>query len=245
MDAGYRVCKLIALAAGAADLIPSAGRPLWSAIREPYSIRTQLLLVLSALMATAWIIGGAVTIFHARKATHIEINAAMELAEALVSDAIPFVQQSNSPDRVLASIPDQVGSVRHVRISVASDGRSPSLSSDKSHKDVRQGEVRAPAPDWFAKLIAPPLESREVPVFLNERQLGSIVIASAPGDEIAEVWENATSLAEVALLTGIFSIIVLYFVFGRVLAPLRSLAEDFMISVKAITMSDTPATEGP
>ncbi|MGB9207152.1 MAG: hypothetical protein WCB78_03430, partial [Pseudolabrys sp.] len=66
----------------------------------------------------------------------------MELAEALVSDAIPFVQQSNSPDRVLASIPDQVGSVRHVRISVASDGRSPSLSSDKSHKDVRQGEVR-------------------------------------------------------------------------------------------------------
>ncbi|MGC2218869.1 MAG: ATP-binding protein, partial [Pseudolabrys sp.] len=52
-----------------------------------------------------------------------------------------------------------------------------------------------------------------------------IVIASAPGDEIAEVWENATSLAEVALLTGIFSIIVLYFVFGRVLAPLRSLAE--------------------
>ncbi|MFZ0112345.1 MAG: HAMP domain-containing protein, partial [Pseudolabrys sp.] len=176
-------------------------------------------------MATAWIIGGAVTIFHARKATHIEINAAMELAEALVSDAIPFVQQSNSPDRVLASIPDQVGSVRHVRISVASDGRSPSLSSDKSHKDVRQGEVRAPAPDWFAKLIAPPLESREVPVFLNERQLGSIVIASAPGDEIAEVWENATSLAEVALLTGIFSIIVLYFVFGRVLAPLRSLAE--------------------
>ena len=225
MDDGYRVCKLMALAAGAADSIPSAGRPLWSAIREPYSIRTQLLLVLSALMATAWIIGGAVTIFHARKATHIEINAAMELAEALVSDAIPFVQQSNSPDRVLASIPDQVGSVRHVRISVASDGRSPSLSSDKSHKDVRQGEVRAPAPDWFAKLIAPPLESREVPVFLNERQLGSIVIASAPGDEIAEVWENATSLAEVALLTGIFSIIVLYFVFGRVLAPLRSLAE--------------------
>jgi two-component system, NarL family, sensor histidine kinase UhpB len=95
----------------------------------------------------------------------------------------------------------------------------------KSHKDFRQGEARAPAPDWFAKLIAPPLESREVPVSVNENQLGSIVIASAPSDEIAEVWENATSLAEVALLTGIVSIIVLYIVFGRVLAPLRSLAE--------------------
>jgi hypothetical protein len=49
-------------------------------------------------MAMAWVVGGGVTILHARKATHIEINAAMELAEALVRDAIPFVQQSNSPE---------------------------------------------------------------------------------------------------------------------------------------------------
>ena len=64
-----------------------------------------------------------------------------------------------------------------------------------------------------------------MPVFVNEKQLGAIVIASEPGDEIAEVWENATSLAGVALLTGTISIIILYIVFGRVLAPLRSLAE--------------------
>jgi two-component system, NarL family, sensor histidine kinase UhpB len=176
-------------------------------------------------MLIAWIIGGAVTIFHARKATHIEINAALELAEALVRDAIPLVQQSNSPDRALASIPDQVGSVRHVRISVMSDASSRSLSPQKSRKDSRPSETRAAAPGWFARLIAPPLESREVPVFVNEKQLGSIVISSAPGDEIAEVWENATSLAEVALLSGIASIVILYILFGRVLAPLRSLAE--------------------
>ena len=221
MGAIYRVCKLMAaLAAGAADSVRRAGRRLWS-----YSIRTQLILALFALMAMAWIIGAGITIVHARKATHIEINAAMELAEALVRDAIPFVQQSNSPDRALASIPDQVGSVRHVRISVTSDGRSPSLPPDRSHKDFRRDEARTPAPDWFTKLIAPPFESREVAVFVNETQLGAIVIASEPGDEIAEVWENATSLAGVALLTGIISIIILYIVFGRVLAPLRSLAE--------------------
>jgi two-component system, NarL family, sensor histidine kinase UhpB len=195
---------------------------LWSSLRGSYSIRAQLILVLSALMATAWIIGAGITVLHARKATHIEIKAAMELAEALVRDAIPFVQLSNSPDRALASISDQVGSVRHVRISVTSDGRSPSLPPDRSHKDF---QARTPAPDWFAKLIAPRFESREVPVFVNEKQLGAIVIASEPGDEIAEVWENITSLAGVALLTGIISIIVLYIVFGRVLAPLRSLAE--------------------
>jgi len=204
---------------------PPADRRLWSRLRGPYSIRTQLVFVLLGLMLMAWVIGGAVTIFHARKATHIEINAAMELAEALVRDAIPFVQQSNSPDSALASIPDQVSSVRHVRISVTSDASSPSLSPEKNRKDSRRSEIRTPAPAWFAGLIAPTLESREVPVFVNEKKLGSIVIESAPSDEIAEVWENATSLAEVALLTGIVGIVVLYILFGRVLAPLRSLAE--------------------
>ena len=93
MGAIYRVCKLMAaLAAGAADLVRRAGRRLWS-----YSIWTQLILALFALMAMAWIIGAGITIVHARKATHIEINAAMELAEALVRDAIPFVQQRIRP----------------------------------------------------------------------------------------------------------------------------------------------------
>jgi len=226
VGATYRVCKLMAaLATGAAASVLAAGRRFCSSLIGSYSVRTQLIVALSALMAMAWIIGAGITILHARKATHIEINAAMELAEALVRDAIPFVQLSNSPDRALASIPDQVGSVRHVRISVTSDGRSPSPHADRSHKDLRWGEARTPAPDWFTKLIAPPFESREVPVFVNEKQLGEIVIASEPGDEIAEVWENATSLAGVALLTGIISIIVLYVVFGRILAPLRSLAE--------------------
>ena len=214
--------------------IPPADRRSWPLLRRPYSIRAQLGFVLLALMLMAWIIGGGVTIFHARKATHIEINAAMELAEALVRDAIPFVQQSNAPDRALASIPDQVSSVRHVRISVTSDASSPSLSPEKNRKDSRAGETRTPAPGWFSELIAPTLESREVPVFVNGKQLGSIMIESAPSDEIAEVWENATSLAEVALLTGIVSIIVLYTLFGRVLAPLRSLAE----GLRDLSLSD-------
>src|SRR5262249_53335220 len=162
------------LAAGAADSVRLAGERLWSGLGRSYSIRTQLILVLTALMAMASIIGAGITILHARKATHIEIKAAMELAEALVRDAMPFVQLSNSPDRALASIPDQVGSVRHVRISVTSDGRSPTLPPDSNGS--RRGEPRTPAPGWFAKLIAPPFESREVPVFVNEKQLGAIVI---------------------------------------------------------------------
>jgi two-component system sensor histidine kinase UhpB len=54
--------------------------------------------------------------------------------------------------------------------------------------------------------------------------LGSIVLSSAPSDEIAEAWENATQLAKAALVIGIASIAILHLLFGRVLAPLKSLA---------------------
>ena len=156
MGAIYRVCKLMAALPPERRSVRGAGRRLWS-------IRSD-----AADPCLGRAHGDGVDywrrhpIVHARKATHIEINAAMELAEALVRDAIPFVQQSNSPDRALASIPDQAGSVRHVRISVTSDGRSPSFP-DRSHKDFRRDEARTPAPDWFTKLIAPPSKAARWP----------------------------------------------------------------------------------
>jgi two-component system sensor histidine kinase UhpB len=201
------------------------GRSLFTRIRR-CSVRTQLLLVLIALTAAAWLIGGAVTILHARKATRIEIDAAMELAEALCRDAIPIVQQSTSPGRALASIPAQVGRLRHVRLSVTNAAGDVITPAPRiSHQN---GEARPPAPAWFAAWIAPPADRRELPVVAGGQRLGSIVLASAPGDEIAEVWENATALAEVALAIGVAGIFILHLLFGRVLAPLKSLAEGLL-----------------
>jgi two-component system sensor histidine kinase UhpB len=188
------------------------------------SIRAQLLLVLIALAAFAWVIGGAVTVLQARKSTRIEINAAMELAEALVRDAIPVVQKSASPAEALASISDQVGSVRHVRISVRDRADVPINVVEPKASAVQQKDVHPPAPDWFAALIAPPIDSRRVPVVSEGDQIGSIVLSSAPGDEIAEVWDNATGMAKAALLIAVGSIVILHLLFGRVLAPLKSFA---------------------
>src|SRR6201990_2798872 len=71
-----------------------------------------------------------------------------------------------------------------------------------------------PAPAWFAALIAPPVDSRRVAVVSEGRPLGSIVLSSAPGDEIAEVWDNATALAKVATVIGVGGIGVLHLLFG-------------------------------
>ena len=177
-----------------------------------YSIRTQLLFILIALSAIAWLVGGAVTILQARKSTRIEINAAMNLAEALIRDAIPTVEKSDSPHEALASIPAQLGSIRHIRISVRDTSHLGTASG--SPKEIMSQEkifdTRPPAPGWFVAFIAPSVDTRTVPIISQGRDLGSIVISSAPGDEIAEVWENATALATAALLIGIIRALGLF-----------------------------------
>jgi two-component system, NarL family, sensor histidine kinase UhpB len=182
-----------------------------------YSIRTQLLFILIALSAIAWLVGGAVTILQARKSTRIEINAAT-------------VEKSDSPREALASIPTQLGSIRHIRISAreTSDLGTQSGSPKGTMSQEKIFDVRPSAPGWFVAFIAPPVDTRTVPIISQGRDLGSIVISSAPGDEIAEVWENATALATAALLIGIASIAILHFLFGRVLAPLKSLADGLL-----------------
>lgn len=191
-----------------------------------YSIRTQLLLALVSLWTIGCLIGGAVTILQARKSTRIEVGAAMNLAEGLVRDAIPFVEKAASPREALMSIPTQVGAVRHIRISTKDTSDLPLEPTSQKERALEQKlvDVRPPAPGWFAVLIAPPPESRTFSVMSDGQGLGSIVLSSAPSDEIAEAWENATQLAKATLVIGIASIAILHLLFGRVLAPLRSLA---------------------
>ena len=189
------------------------------------AIRTQLLLILVGLMAAAWLLGDAITVLHARKATRIEVTAAMNLAEMLVREAVPMIEHGTKPERALASLPAEVGSIRHVRISVT-DAVGLPLAPTAPQNGIRPQTtiVRPPAPAWFAALIAPPVETREVPVVVAGQRIGSILLTSAPGDEIAEVWEDTTALAKLTLLIGIAATIILYLLLARVLAPLEKLA---------------------
>jgi two-component system sensor histidine kinase UhpB len=58
--------------------------------------------------------------------------------------------------------------------------------------------------------------------------LGTVVIAGQPADEIAEVWQDVSSLALVWLLLDVLVLAVLYLVLGRMLDPLHGLARGLL-----------------
>src|SRR6516162_856409 len=182
------------------------------------SIRLQLLVVLVLVDLLAALFSGTIAIWRARTQTTVEIAASVHLAELLVSDAAKYVGQQLSAEEFLRALPTQLRSMRHVRIAVkdaAGMPVAPALTFG--------AKERAPAPAWFAALVAPAVKSHDIPVIAAGRPVGHVEIAGEPADEIAEVWENLLAIGSVAVLLNVTMIGLLYVLFGRVLDPLTAL----------------------
>jgi two-component system, NarL family, sensor histidine kinase UhpB len=200
------------------------------------SIRGQLLIVILLIQSIAALVAGSVIVVRARTATQVEVAASMELAELLVGEAVNLTQQEVPAERFLEDLASQLRIVRHVRIGVTyASGRSV-VVRPVLHPVAASGDdggslltrlwsyFSGSAPAWFAALIAPAIETRNIPVVANGVPMGSVQIISEPSDEISEVWENAVALTNVAILVNLAVIGILYVLFGRVLKPLRRLA---------------------
>jgi two-component system sensor histidine kinase UhpB len=185
------------------------------------SVRAQLLLVVVLIDIVAVIVGGGIAVLRARAQAGVETAASVSLAEPLVRDALGLAHQQIPAEQFLASLPTQLRSIRHVRIAVRD---ASGIRIGASSPADGAGSMRTSAPSWFAKLVALPIESHELPVIINGTKVGDVQIIGEPGDELAEFWENAVAMAATVALLNVAMVGILYILFGRVLDPLTMLA---------------------
>jgi two-component system, NarL family, sensor histidine kinase UhpB len=174
-----------------------------------------VLIDVAALLA-----GGSIAVLRARAQTRVEMAASIHLAEALVGDAAALAHQQLPAEQFLANLPVQLRSIRHVRIAVKNESGIPIRATPPADAAA----ARASAPRWFTELVAPPVETRNVPVVINGGKVGEVEIVGEPGDEIAEFWQNAAAMAGTIVLLNVAMVGILYVLFGRVLGPLTALA---------------------
>jgi two-component system sensor histidine kinase UhpB len=210
-----------------------SGAPTWRRLMEALwyrrTVRAQLLITFALIELVAALVAGGVTIFKARTSTRVEIAASMKLAELLVSETIPLMDQNTPAEQSLAGLPLQLRFLRHVRIAVKdAQGRLVSTRPVAETSETPKADDRAPAPAWFGALIAPPVEAREVPVVVGGQRIGTVLVTGEPADEIAEVWENTVAQAWVALIVGLAVLGLLYILLGRILDPLVGLGRGLL-----------------
>jgi two-component system sensor histidine kinase UhpB len=226
-----------AVTAGAVPTDVPSGRPVRPAAHVYWrarTLRTQLLSLFILIEVIAAVVAGAVSIFNARSATRVEIAASMELAELWVKEAVLLAQRETPADRFLADLSSQLRRARHVRIEVRDAAGNvlevrpaavvPAPGSGETELSTTWLLSLAPAPAWFAALIAPPTERRVVPVVVQGIRIGSVDVVSEPKDEIGEKWETTSVLGAVGLGVTLAVTGLLYLLVGRVLKPLTALA---------------------
>jgi two-component system sensor histidine kinase UhpB len=208
------------------------------------TIRAKLLIAIAVINLIGAGVAGTIAVLNARQATRVEIEASLEVAKRFVRATI----QGLSPDGKIENLSKKINQLtsrlrlaqlRHVRISVAD--ASGKLVSVQETGQARGNQLKR-APAWFASLVEPHVASQELSIavatsgdstFILERpvaavpkiwNLGTVVIAGEPADEIAEVWHDISALALVWLMIDALILGVLFLVLGRMLDPLRNLA---------------------
>jgi two-component system, NarL family, sensor histidine kinase UhpB len=200
-------------------LLPPPRTGLLQGFWKRRSLRAQLLLVVGATNVIALLVGGTAAVLRVRTQTQVEMAASMRLAETLVGDLLKLADQQRSAEQFLASLPTQLRSIRHVRVTVRDGQGVPVPAAPAAEADDAR---RTSASSLFTALVAPPVELRRLPVIVGGQSVGSVDIAGEPGDEIAEFVENAGAVGAFLLLLEAAVIGCLYVLFGRVLDPLAA-----------------------
>ncbi|MEG6509026.1 ATP-binding protein [Methyloligella sp. 2.7D] len=210
------------------------------------TIRTQLLVAIAAINLGALLIAGVVTVYNGRKATEVEVSASLELAKQFVQATIRTLEPDGRYTELSRKISQlserlQLAHLRHVRIYVADAAGN--LDPVSPEPNGTAAEDEPPAPGWFTALVTPRIEARRLNVvqadpasgrllMLEEPAdqaskvwgLGTVVIQGQPADEIAEVWQDLSSLMLLWFVLDVAILVILYVLLGRMLDPLASVA---------------------
>jgi len=160
---------------------------------------------------------GLVVVWNARTRTDREMTASVGVTERFMREAVELFDGEGSDAR-LELWPIRGQAQRHVRVRVEHpDGRVTDL--------IRVGtRGEHTTPTLFSALIGAREIEREIPLIVDAKSAGRVVIVGTPSDEIAEVWEDVWDFLVIAIGVNVAILLALYFALGRVLAQLRSVA---------------------
>ncbi|WP_414898405.1 ATP-binding protein [Rhodovulum sp. YEN HP10] len=179
------------------------------------------------LMQLAALALAALVLFHnAREAVEVEMAAAEAGARAQVIAAMGAALRNRPPEQVMAELSETLIEPRHVRIGLT-DARTGALPVIRAESRLAHETAphRRRAPGWFRDLVMPANRETRMSVLADGTDYGTVSIATAPEDEIDEVWEDAAALLWALALGFGLTGVLLVLLIRRALGPLDRLRD--------------------
>ena len=176
---------------------------------------------LNTLLALVLMFGLAINIarlaLEAAPRVAAEDRSVVLLAREFIATLLAGLSEAPDPEARLQRIVADLGALRHVSII---------RETDAPATTVRPAADAANAPPaWFVKLIHPEQTTLRVPVAVDGRSLGTLVIASHPNDEMAEIWDGIVTQLEVGAAIAAMLLLINMTVVRLALAPIRPLSD--------------------
>ncbi len=191
------------------------------AIWQRLSLRGRLNTLLALIMVLGLIINIARLLLEAAPRVVAEDQSVIRLARGFVEALVSGLNEGPDPEATLERIVEGLKQLRHVSITRAPTRGSASAAPTTPGISSQPQEV----PEWFVALIHPEQTTVSVPIAVNGRSLGSLVITSHPTDEIAEIWNGIVDQIQIGSAIAAALFLITMTVVNRALAPIESLAE--------------------
>jgi two-component system, NarL family, sensor histidine kinase UhpB len=186
------------------------------------SIRSQVVVAISAMLLVAVALMGTTAVVNGRQSVNIEIEASMDTAEGYLRELVRRIAAEKRLADLDTIVASEIQHLRHARVYIQDRGQDMRMLKAPVRNDDDDASARTP--DWFEQLMMPAGGNDHTRVIDIEPNGRSLILKGDPDDEIAEKWEQLSALALVAVI-GIFLLVsAFYFVLGRILNPLTDLA---------------------
>lgn len=182
------------------------------------SLQARLTLLLALVLAAGLLINVGRLVWEAGPRVAAEDRSVVRLAHELIAVLVLDLADAPDPDVRLARIVGDLGRLRHVRITHETEGTTPVVAAPRR-------DAAAAPPSWFVRMVHPEQTSLRVPVVVQGRSLGALLIASDPVDEMAEIWNGIVTQIELGLAIALALFAITVLVVRRALAPLRQVAD--------------------
>ena len=195
--------------------------------------QTSLRMRLNLLFALVLVLGLAINIgrlvLEAGPRIQAEDDSVIRLAREFIDASIADLKSSPDPEAKLVGLVEGLQKLRHVSVTRARDGASTAMEPNGAA--ATDSRFDAP-PEWFVTMVRPEQTSVRVPIVVEGKSYGTLLIASHPSDEIAEIWDGIVTQLEVGSVIAAALLILTMLVVSRALTPIQSLA-DAMSGIEA------------
>jgi two-component system sensor histidine kinase UhpB len=180
------------------------------------TLRTQINLLITLLLGLFLTAVVALEVDATRRSIREEIEASTRITLQLLGTVISDAQAAGGSvtPRVLTGFLEHLGRVRanNIRLDDA-NGKLLYLSPRSHYKEGRN------APHWFAELVTPSVRPFEMRV-----AGGLVTITPDPSRSVVDAWDALSSLLWLALAFFVSVHVLVFWLAGRALAPLRAIA---------------------